>query len=80
MTPEMEISVERIEATRRDMIDAMAENEIEAKEALSLLSGMLVQFYCELVENQSRENFISTMSQCFDAYQFITAEPEGGIH
>lgn len=71
--------VERMEATRCDMIEAMAENEIEPNEVLSLLSGMLIQFYCELVEDPSRDNFVNTLTQCFDAYTLLHAEPKGSV-
>lgn len=79
-TEEMEHAVEKIEATRHSIIDLMAENDIEPNEALSLLSGMLIQFYCGLVEDASRDNFVGTITECYDAYTLLSSEPEGSIH
>ena len=77
---EMEYAVKKIEATRHNIIELMAENDIEPNEALSLLSGMLVQFYCGLVEDASRDNFVGTMTECYDAFSLLSSEPEGSIH
>ena len=75
----LEQAVERINVTRREIIDAMDENGIAPNEALSLLSGMLVEFYSEMVVDANREDFISTLGQCFDTYTLLNAEPEGSV-
>lgn len=63
--------IEKIESTRNEILDLFTKNNIEANEALSLMTGMLIQFYCELVENESKESFLSTLEQCYDAYQLL---------
>ena len=76
---DMEASVEKMDAARKDIIGLFIENDMEPNEALSLLSGMLVQIYYDMVENNSRENFVNIMGQCYDTFQLIEAEPEGTI-
>lgn len=76
---DMEASVEKMDAARKDIIGLFIENEVDPQEALSLLSGMLVQIYYDMVENNSRENFTDVMAQCYDAFLLINSEPEGTI-
>lgn len=73
-------SIEKIESTRRDILDLLMKNDIEANEALSLMTGMLIQFYCGLVENVSRDNFIGTLTQCYDAFQSLHGDEEETVH
>ena len=73
-------SIEKIESTRRDILDLLMKNDIEANEALSLISGMLIQFYCGLVENESKESFLNTLEQCYDAYQLLHGSDEETVH
>ena len=80
MSESLKQSAEKIDNTRYAIIEVMDEHDIQANEALSLLSGMLVQFYRELVENQSRDNFLSVMTQCYDVYDLIETESEGSVH
>ena len=76
---DMEASVEKMDATRKEIIGLFIENEMEPNEALSLLSGMLVQIYYDMVDNNSRENFTDVMTQCYDAFLLLNSEPEGTI-
>ena len=80
MSESLNQSADKIDNTRYAIIELMDEHDIQANEALSLLSGMLVQFYRGLVENQSRDNFVSVMTQCYDVYDLIETEPEGSVH
>lgn len=77
---DMEASVEKMDAARKDIIGLFIENEVDPQEALSLLSGMLVQIYYDMVENNSRENFTDVMTQCYDAFLLLNSEPEGSVH
>ena len=73
-------SVEKLESVRRELVDLFIKHEIDPQEALSLLSGFLVQIYQDVVENNSRENFTDVMTQCYDAFTLIAAETDGGVH
>lgn len=76
---DMEASIEKINAVRKEIIGLFIENEVDPQEALSLLSGMLVNIYHDVVENNSRDNFTGVMTQCYDAFVLINSEPEGSI-
>ena len=76
---DMEASVEKMDATRKEIIGLFIENNMEPNEALSLLSGMLVQIYYDMVENTSRDHFTDMMTLCYDAFLLINSEPEGTI-
>ena len=76
---DVDASIEKIDSVRKDIIGLFIENNMEPNEALSLLSGMLVQIYYDMVENNSRDNFTDIMSQCYDAFVLINSEPEGTI-
>lgn len=73
-------SIKKIETTRNEILDLFTKNDIEANEALSLISGMLIQFYCGLVENESKENFMHTLEQCYDAFQLLHGSDEETVH
>lgn len=73
-------SLKKIETTRNEILDLFTKNDIEANEALSLISGLLIQFYCGLVENESKENFIRVLEQCYDAYQLLHDDDEETVH
>lgn len=73
-------SLKKIEATRRDILDLFSKNDIEANEALSLISGLLIQFYCGLVEGESREDFVRILLQCYDAHQLLHDDDEETVH
>lgn len=72
--------VERLDNVRSDLFFSMKENELQPNEALTLLTSVLVQIYENFVENNSKENLLDVMGQCYDAYVLLNAEPEGGIH
>ncbi len=76
---DVDASIEKMESVRKDIMGLCIENNMEPNEALSLLSGMLVQIYYDMVENNSRDNFTDIMSQCYDAFVLINSEPEGTI-
>ena len=76
---DIEASLEKLEATRKGVIGLFIENEMEPNEALTLLTGLLTQVYFDMVENNSRENFVNIIGQCYDAFLLMDAEPEGGI-
>ena len=73
-------SIEKIDAVRKDIVNLFIENEVAPNEALSLLSGLLVHIYYDVVENNSRDNFTEVMTQCYDAFTLITEESEGSVH
>ena len=76
---DIDASVEKMDAARKEIIGLFIEKSVDPQEALSLLSGMLVQIYFDMVENNSRDNFTNVMAQCYDAYHLMEAEPEGSI-
>ena len=76
---DMDASLEKMDATRKELIGLFIENNVDPQEALSLLSGMLIQIYFDMVENNSRDNFTNVMAQCYDAYHLMESEPEGTI-
>lgn len=76
---DIDASIEKIDSVRKEIIGLFIENEVDPQEALSLLSGMLVNIYHDVVENNSRDNFTNVMTQCYDAFVLISSEPEGTI-
>ena len=77
---DVEASMEKIEAARKGVIGLFIENEMEPNEALTLLTGLLTQIYFDMVQNNTRENFVNTIGQCYDAFLLLNAEPEGSVH
>ena len=75
----IEETAERLTNVRKDLFASMHENDIEPNEALTLLTSVLIQIYDNFVENSSRKNLIDVMGQCYDTYQLLNAEPEGGV-
>ena len=73
-------SLGRIESARKDVIGSFIENELEPNEALTLLTGLLTQIYFDMVQNNSRENFVNIIGQCYDSFLLLNAEPEGSVH
>ena len=77
---DVEASMEKIEAARKGVIELFIENEMEPNEALTLLTGLLTQIYFDMVQNNSRENFVNVIGQCYDSFLLLNAEPEGSVH
>ena len=77
---DIEASLEKIESTRRGVIGLFIENDMEPNEALTLLTGLLTQIYHDVVADRSRENFTSTIGQCYDAFLLLNSETDGSVH
>ena len=79
MTEDREHVIRKLDAVRRDLLHSMAEHDVEAHEALALLTSMLTQVYCGFVENPSREHFTDALGESYDTYVLLNAEPQGSI-
>lgn len=79
MTENLEAVVDRLDNVRVDLFRSMSENDIKPNEALTFLTSVLVQVFSEFAADSSRESFNSIMSQCYDAYALIKAEPQGSL-
>jgi hypothetical protein len=79
MKSDLDSVVDRLDNVRVDLFASMSENELKPNEALTFLTSVLVQVFSEFADDNSREHFNAIMSQCYDAYTLIKAEPEGGI-
>lgn len=77
---EMMHSVEKIATTRQEILRILLENDIEANEALSLMSGMLIEFYDGLVEDATKQRFLKTIGECYDSFLLIRTPAEGSVH
>lgn len=77
---EVDAVMEKIEAMRTGVIDVLADNRATPEEAMTLLSGLLLMVYHQVVNDKSRENFVNVMTQCYDTLVLMTEEPEGSVH
>lgn len=77
---EMQHSVEKIATARQEILQMLFDNDVEANEALSLLSGMLIEFYDGLVEDATKQRFLKTIGECYDSFLLIRTPGEGSVH
>lgn len=74
-----DVNVDKIEEGRLAILNMLMANEFEADEALTMLSGMLVQFYVGLVQDQTREKFVDTLGQVYDTFELLSKDAHGSI-
>ena len=72
----LEKRLDTIEAARIGILDTFVDNRVGPEEALTCLTGLLVQVYVQMVNDNSRENFLNIMGQCYDAYGEIVNNKE----
>ena len=65
---DLEKKLDKIEAARVGILDTFIEHQMNPDEALTCLSGLLIQIYIEMVTDKRKEKFVEIMGQCFDAY------------
>jgi len=73
---DLEKYLDKLKAARVGILDTFIEHQMNPDEALTCLSGLMIQIYVEMVTDKSKEKFIDIMGQCFDAYE-LTSSTEG---
>lgn len=68
---DLETRLNQIETARVGILDTFIENKIQPDEAMTCLTGLLIQVFKGMVRNNDRETFLHIMGQCFDAHDDV---------